>query len=70
MATKRFWVVMGTDGLSHSPFRHVTEEGAFAEAERLSRKSFGTFFVLEAKGATRRIEVQTEKFSNDDEIPF
>ena len=70
MATRKFWVVMGTMGLSHSPYRHLSEQAAFTEAERLSRQHGGTFFVLEAKGASARIDVKSERFNDSEEIPF
>lgn len=70
MATRKFWVVMGTGVLSHSPFRYMSESAAFREAERLTRMHGGTFFVLEAKGASARTDIQTLKFEESEEIPF
>jgi hypothetical protein len=70
MATSKFWVVMGTGGLSHSPFKHYSEDAACKEAERLARNCGGTFFVLESKAAAARVDVKIERFDESGEIPF
>jgi hypothetical protein len=61
---------MGPRGLSSQPCQHDTEDSAFKEAHRLSTFNEGAFFVLEAKGASKRISVQIERFDDSDEIPF
>lgn len=70
--TSKFWIVVSDEtGMSHMPYRHATEESAFTEAERLSRSGSGAFYVLEAKGACKRMDVITKKFNGDtDDIPF
>lgn len=70
MATQKFWVVMGSGGLSHSPCMHSSKALAFTEAERLSRMNGGTFFVLEAKGSASRQDVRIEVFKDEEEFPF
>jgi hypothetical protein len=70
MNESKFWVVMGTSGLSHSPCRHFSEAAAYAEAGRLSRLHKGTFFVLEATGYAALIDVQVTRFDKGDGIPF
>lgn len=68
----RFWIVVGEEsGMSAYPARHATEELAFAEAERLASLHPGRFYVFEAKGVSKRVEIHTRKFGEgDDSIPF
>jgi hypothetical protein len=70
--TSKFWIVVSDEtGMSYSPFRHATESEAFIEAERLSRQHSSAFYVLEAKGACKRVDVITRKFDGtEDDIPF
>jgi hypothetical protein len=71
-ATQKFWIVVSDEGgMSPYPYLHTTETEAFSEAGRLSRNHESAFYVLEAKGACKRVDVVTKKFdgSNDD-IPF
>jgi hypothetical protein len=71
MKTQKFWVVMNDGrGLALYPMRHLSEASAFTEAERLTRQNGGKFFVLEAKGACAKVDVQTARFTDDDGIPF
>lgn len=71
-ATNKFWIVVSDEvGMSISPYRHTTEPEAFAEAERLSRQYNSAFYVLEAKGACKRVDIVTKKFDgSSDDIPF
>jgi len=59
-----------TRGPATYPVRHCSEEIAFNEAERLARIHGGKFFVLEAIGASAKVEVQTARFDDGDGIPF
>jgi hypothetical protein len=70
MGTRKFWVVMGTNGLSHSPYLHTSEDAATTEAKRLAQQHRGTFVVLEAKGAAAPIQVQFSTWEESEEIPF
>lgn len=63
---ERYWLVHGNGPTNH---RHDTEASAIAEAKRLARLCPGrTFFVLEAKKAFMKVDVQ--EMVLDDEIPF
>lgn len=70
----RFWMVYGM-GQRQPTIRHKSLVSARAEAERLARACPGIdFFVLEAVGAARKVDVEYVDFSNaramDDDIPF
>jgi len=48
--TSKFWIVMSEyRGAAPHPHRHLSENAAFAEAQRLAKDHGGKFFVLEAK---------------------
>lgn len=69
--TNKFWIVVSeTRGPSDWPCRHTSEVSAFAEAERLARTCSGKFFVMEAKGAAAKMDVQVARFGSDDDILF
>lgn len=69
--TNKFWIVVSESrGASYCPLRHSNESSAFAEAERLARTHSGKFFVMEAKGAAAKLDVQVSRFDSDDSIPF
>ena len=69
--TAKFWIVV-SDGRGPAtwPYRHMTEEAAFTEAQRLARTLPGRFFVMEAIGASEKNDVKTVRYTADDEIPF
>lgn len=61
--TSKFWIVMSKErGAAAFPVRHNSERSAFDEAQRLAKQHGGVFFVLEAKGAAARIDVQIDSF--------
>ena len=69
--TKKFWIVVSeARGPASWPCKHLTESLAFHEAERLARNNGGKFFVMEAKGAAAKVEIQTARFDDNDDIPF
>ena len=70
--TSKFWIVVSdASGMTFRPYRHSTEESAFTEAARLSKGSSEAFYVLEAKGACKRVDVITRRFDGtSDDIPF
>jgi hypothetical protein len=69
--TNKFWIVVSeTRGVADFPYRHPTETEAFTEAQRLARTCSGKFFVMEAKGAAAKLDVQVSRFDDDDQIPF
>jgi hypothetical protein len=71
MSTNKFWIVVSDlRGPSQYPYRHLTQQSAFDEAQRLVRVNGGKFWVFEAIGASIRQDVITMKFDDRDEIPF
>lgn len=69
--TYKFWIVISDErGPSESPYRHGSERDAFEEAQRLARTHSGKFYVLEAIGASVKLDVRTERFNEDEHIPF
>lgn len=69
--TAKFWIVVsGERGPATWPHRHMTEESAFIEAQRLARTCTGRFFVMEAIGASEKNDVKTVRYTDHDEIPF
>jgi hypothetical protein len=70
--TARFWIVVSDQrGPSTWPHRHMVEEFAFSEAQRLAALNPGTrFFVMAAIGASESNNVKTVRYTDNDEIPF
>ena len=70
--TSKFWIVISEyNGAATRPYRHMSEDAAFTEAQRLTRLYGGKFYVLEAKGATAKVDIMTHRFADDnDSIPF
>jgi len=67
----RFWIVWSPTGSRPPSHRHATEAAARNEADRLARAIPGAeFFVLEAKGCARKVEVQWSEAVEPAEMPF
>lgn len=71
---EKFFLVWSPQGARPPTCRHPTMESAHAEAVRLAGASPGAeFFVLEAMGVARKVEVQWTAFEgcpDIDGIPF
>lgn len=70
---KAFWLVWSPTGVRPPKYRHLTEQSAITEAERLAREHRGQLFVvLEAVAARRVDDMQRTMFAGGprDEIPF
>lgn len=52
-----FWLVWSPTGMSPPSHRHTSYESAKTEAQRLANTTRGEFFVLEAVGVARRVDV-------------
>lgn len=65
-----FWIV-GSEvrGLSPTPYKHLSQASAFAEAERLARRLSGRFYVMEVQGGAMRTDVTVVRPADKD-IPF
>mgnify|MGYP000659117876 CR=1 FL=1 len=65
-----FWMVWNPDGRAPT-YKHPSEEGATAEAERLARANPGcTFVVLESVCARRVDDMLKLDMRSHDGIPF
>lgn len=70
---KTFWLVWSPTGARPPKHRHLSEQSAITEAERLARAHRGQLFVvLEATAARRVDDMQWTAFAGGsrDEIPF
>jgi len=64
----KFWLVWCPTGARPPGYRHVTEESARREAQRLaSQNPLSVFFVVEAKTA---IKLDIDELTSEDDIPF
>lgn len=66
-----FWIVVSESrGTVTWPYRHITQQGAIAEAVRLCREHGGKFYVFEAQHSISKQDVVVRVLSTGDDIPF
>ncbi len=67
----KFWIVWSPGGQTPPRVRHASPHEARSEAERLAALNPGHhFFVCEAVGVARKVEVLWTPIVRDEEVPF
>jgi hypothetical protein len=66
---EKFWIVWSPQGARPPSFRHATFEAAYGESKRLALQAPGSeFFVLEALGVAKKVQVEFHAFDGCPEI--